>query len=96
MNSDAQTLAPGIIALSKRFNSVARWVVQSILEMKTPKERGERMNKIIELADHLVARNNYSTLMAVIAGINKSSITRLKASQKEMSSKSIKVKNALI
>jgi hypothetical protein len=39
----------------------------------------------------LIHRRNYSTLMAIIAGINKASIFRLKQSMKEMNPKYIKV-----
>lgn len=88
---DAHTRAPRIVALSKRFNAVARWVVQAVLELKTPKARGERMTKLIDVASHLVQKNNYSTLMALIAGLNNACMARLKASIKEMSSKAVKV-----
>ena len=59
--------------------------------MKTPKLRAERIGKIIEVAAALVGLHNYSSLMAIIAGLNKACITRLHETQKELSSKTIKV-----
>jgi hypothetical protein len=88
---DAHVRAPNITALSRRFNSIAQWITSSILCLQTPKLRGERISKVIDIANILVQRNNYSTLMAIIAGINKASISRLKLSLKEVPPKAIKV-----
>ena len=87
--------APGIVALSKRFNTVANWVVESILTPKTSKARGERICKIIDLGWALYKLNNFSTLMAVIAGLNKAAITRLKISFKDVPSKQMQKKEEL-
>ncbi|KAJ3321086.1 hypothetical protein HDV06_004644 [Boothiomyces sp. JEL0866] len=84
---EAHIKAPGIIALTRRFNSVACWCAQSILNLKTPKARGERLGKIIDIANFLAAKNNYSTLMAIIAGINKACISRLKLTAREVNPK---------
>ncbi|KAJ3258646.1 hypothetical protein HK103_003435 [Boothiomyces macroporosus] len=87
---EAHLKAPGIIALTRRFNSVACWCAQSILNLKTPRARGERLGKIIDVANFLAAKNNYSTLMAIIAGINKACISRLKLTAKEVNPKHTK------
>jgi hypothetical protein len=48
---DAHIRSPNITALSRRFNSVAQWVVSSILCLKTAKLRGERISKIVDVAN---------------------------------------------
>ncbi|KAJ2998963.1 hypothetical protein HDV02_003801 [Globomyces sp. JEL0801] len=87
---DGATRAPGIFALTRRFNTNARWVTQSILEHKTVKGRADRISKLIDIASHLMAMNNYSTLMSIIAGINKACIMRLSKTLAEVSPKTIK------
>ncbi|OAJ38822.1 hypothetical protein BDEG_22722 [Batrachochytrium dendrobatidis JEL423] len=88
---DAITRAPGITALTRRFNAVACWVGWAILDGKTPKLRAERLGKLIDISQHLLSMGNFSTLMAIIAGINKAAISRLKQTFKELPAKSAKV-----
>ncbi|TPX40913.1 hypothetical protein SeLEV6574_g06351 [Synchytrium endobioticum] len=87
---DASVRAAGILALTKRFNAVACWVAKTILDLKTVKARARRMTRMIDIAVHLHGLNNFSTLMAFIAGLNKAAIMRLKHTFKELSSTSRK------
>eukprot|EP00842_Homolaphlyctis_polyrhiza_P000741 jgi/Hompol1/1668/HPOL_002322-RA len=87
---DAARRAPGIIALTRRFNAIAGWVGWAILEGKTPRLRAERLVKLVDVAQHLHTMSNFSTLMAIIAGINKAAISRLKQTFKELPSKTAK------
>ncbi|KAJ3300757.1 hypothetical protein HDV03_001975 [Kappamyces sp. JEL0829] len=89
---DSHSKAPNIINLSHRFNAVATWTAKSILDMKTAKQRAERFSKLLEIASHLLALNNYSSLMALIAGLNKACISRLKQTIKEVHPKLLKKK----
>ncbi|KAJ3357159.1 hypothetical protein HDU91_005452 [Kappamyces sp. JEL0680] len=66
--------------------------IMSILDMKTAKQRAERFSKLLEIASHLLALNNYSSLMALIAGLNKACISRLKQTIKEVHPKLLKKK----
>ena len=66
-----------------------------ILEPATPVLRGERLSKLIEVAVHLTTLNNYSTLMSVIAGLNKACIARLGQTFKEVPAKLQKRKNEI-
>ncbi|KAH6563341.1 hypothetical protein BASA60_010721 [Batrachochytrium salamandrivorans] len=87
---DAITRAPGITALTRRFNAIACWVGWAILEGKTPRLRAERLTKLIDITQCLFTIGNFSTLMAIIAGINKAAISRLKLTHKELPAKSAK------
>ncbi|KNC98322.1 uncharacterized protein SPPG_06715 [Spizellomyces punctatus DAOM BR117] len=87
---DAPTKAPNVVALTRRFNAVACWTAKSILEMKTPRARAKRITGLVEIASQLLTLNNFSTLMAIIAGLNKAAVIRLKQSFKEIGSKTLK------
>ncbi|TPX31310.1 hypothetical protein SmJEL517_g05330 [Synchytrium microbalum] len=87
---DANVRAPGILALTRRFNAVACWVAKTLLDLKSVKARARRLHRLIEIATQLHALNNFSTLMAFIAGLNKAAIMRLKYTFKELSSSSRK------
>ncbi|KAJ3151096.1 Son of sevenless 2 [Geranomyces variabilis] len=90
---DADVKAANVNALTRRFNAVACWVAKSVLEMKTPRARAKRVSLLIDVAAQLLALNNFSTLMAVIAGLNKAAISRLKQTFKEVGSKNLKKLN---
>ncbi|KAI8905244.1 hypothetical protein DFJ77DRAFT_443742 [Powellomyces hirtus] len=92
---DAEIKAPNINALTRRFNAVACWTAKSVLEMKTPRARAKRVSLLIDIASHLLTLNNFSTLMAVIAGLNKAAISRLKMTFKEVGSKNLKKLNEM-
>jgi hypothetical protein len=87
---DGHIKAPNILHLTSRFNSIAFWVARCILEGNDAKQRAVIMTRFIEIAQHLLQLNNYSTTMAFIAGFNKSSILRLKLTFKELSQRASK------
>ncbi|KAJ1342600.1 hypothetical protein BSLG_002698 [Batrachochytrium salamandrivorans] len=60
------------------FNDISTWVTSSILYEQEVKLRAKVMAKFMRICRWLRVFNNYNSLMAVIAGINTSSITRLK------------------
>lgn len=49
-----------------------------ILWSDTVEDRCRMMTKFITIADHVARMNNFSTLMGILAGLNMSSITRLR------------------
>jgi len=87
---DGHIKAPNILHLTSRFNSIAFWVACCILEGADAKQRASIMTRFIDIAQHLLQLNNYSTTMAFIAGFNKSSILRLKLTFKELSQRASK------
>ncbi|KAJ3178181.1 Son of sevenless 2 [Geranomyces variabilis] len=92
---DADVKAANVNALTRRFNAVACWVAKSVLEMKTPRARAKRVSLLIDIAAQLLALNNFSTLMAIIAGLNKAAISRLKQTFKEVGSRHLKKLNEM-
>jgi hypothetical protein len=70
--------SPYILAMVDRFNYVSYWVASSIVLHSDLKKRTATLKKFIELAQICHDLRNYSSLVAIIAGLNNSSIQRLK------------------
>jgi len=75
---ERQCLARNVRDLIQRANAVSFWVATSILLQSRLKQRVQVLTKIIDVAQHLRDLNNYNGLMGIIAGLNCSSISRLK------------------
>ena len=67
-----------VLALIQRANRLSFFIGSIILIYDKPEERVAVLQKIIHIAKDLRKFNNFHTLMAVIAGLNTSSISRLK------------------
>jgi len=72
--------APGVIAMLQRFDNVAFWVSYTILMSFADKnkQKSKMLTKFIKIAEHLRALNSFNTLMAILTGINHSSVKQLK------------------
>ncbi|KLT39067.1 ras GEF [Cutaneotrichosporon oleaginosum] len=69
---------PELKALSTLSNQITGWVTDVILHELDTKHRGALLKFFIKLADKCLVLNNFSTLFAVLAGLNSSTIGRLK------------------
>ncbi|GAM22778.1 hypothetical protein SAMD00019534_059530 [Acytostelium subglobosum LB1] len=77
--------APNVLKMIDRFNNVSMWVATMIIETPKVKARARMMTRFIKIADHLRLMNNFNSLMAIIAGLNFSSVYRLKFTRAELS-----------
>eukprot|EP01127_Copromyxa_protea_P000196 TRINITY_DN10185_c0_g1_i1.p1 TRINITY_DN10185_c0_g1~~TRINITY_DN10185_c0_g1_i1.p1 ORF type:complete len:1047 (-),score=228.31 TRINITY_DN10185_c0_g1_i1:56-2896(-) len=67
-----------VIAMIERFNYVSGWVATMICMSEKPKERVRITHKFIEIAHKLYLMNNFNGLMALISGLNRGPVYRLK------------------
>ncbi|WWD09507.1 hypothetical protein V865_007631 [Kwoniella europaea PYCC6329] len=69
---------PELKALSTLSNQITGWVADSILNETDAKKRASLVKFFIKLADKCLMMYNFSTMFAVLAGLNSSTILRLK------------------
>lgn len=70
--------APNLLKIIDRFNTVSSWAISEICRCESVKRRGKVMQKIVEVAGFLRQYNNFNSLMAIIAALNNSSVSRLR------------------
>lgn len=76
--------SPNILAMINRSTRLSHWVALMILSQDDLTVRAKMFEKMIDIANHLLKLNNFNTLMGVIAGLNMSSVHRLKATIKKV------------
>ncbi|ODN77887.1 hypothetical protein, variant [Cryptococcus amylolentus CBS 6039] len=76
-----------LTALSTHSNQVTGWVADSILNEGDAKKRAGLLKFFIKLADKCLMLNNFFSMFAVLAGLNSSTILRLKKTWDALSAK---------
>ncbi|KAL7424779.1 Ras guanine nucleotide exchange factor bud5 [Cryptotrichosporon argae] len=78
---------PQLKRLSTVSNQITGWVADGILNETDAKRRAALLKFYIKLAEKCLSLNNFSSLFAVVAGLNSSTILRLKKTWDALSSK---------
>jgi len=86
-----QYKSANILAMIARANDVSLWVAALVSEPTRVKVRASRFTKLIKIAEHLRALNNFSTLMAFLGGFNNAAVTRLKFTRQLLPNRSLVV-----
>ena len=75
-----EELAPNLVRMAERFNSLSFWVAASIVFGPLPPRTMQHvLYKWINVAWALKRMRNFQTMMAVVAGLNHGAVQRMKA-----------------
>jgi len=77
-------LAPNVINLVERFNSVSYWVATEIVMQTDLKTRIQVLKKFIGVAERMKAIGNFNGVMEIIGGLNQLAVQRLKETWAQM------------
>ncbi|KAH7913434.1 ras GEF [Hygrophoropsis aurantiaca] len=71
----------------RRTNRVANWVAHAVLLREDPRRRAAVLRHFITIADRCRHLQNFSTMLAIVSGLNSSPIRRLKRSWEQINAK---------
>ena len=86
---------PELRSAIDRFNATALWVTSSVLAEADSSERALLYKRFIQLAHSLRRLRNYSSMMAVVAGLQQGSVARLTATRSALPLRDVERLNSM-
>ncbi|KAK2955306.1 putative Ras-specific guanine nucleotide-releasing factor 1 [Blattamonas nauphoetae] len=78
MGADWPTSSPNVKRMIERFNKVSLWVSLTVVMGKTAKERAQQIEFWIKVCQESEKVNNYETVMQIMSGLCRHSVSRMK------------------
>ncbi|KDN46450.1 hypothetical protein K437DRAFT_107336 [Tilletiaria anomala UBC 951] len=92
---DADKLAPGIKDTINTSNRITGWVAEAILMQEDLKKRALWVRQFIAIADRCRALQNFSTMTAIVSGLNSAPVYRLRRTWDQVNQKHVTVLESL-
>uniref|UniRef100_A0A6B2L009 Ras-GEF domain-containing protein n=1 Tax=Arcella intermedia TaxID=1963864 RepID=A0A6B2L009_9EUKA len=70
-------MAPNVVKLTQRFNTISAWVKTTILSETSKQKRVKLMAKFIDIADILLQMNNFNGMLEITSALDSNPIVRL-------------------
>eukprot|EP01117_Protostelium_nocturnum_P001322 TRINITY_DN1162_c0_g1_i1.p1 TRINITY_DN1162_c0_g1~~TRINITY_DN1162_c0_g1_i1.p1 ORF type:complete len:646 (+),score=206.29 TRINITY_DN1162_c0_g1_i1:594-2531(+) len=67
--SDGKKTCPNVNAMIDQFNKISNWVVSEVIGSDTEKKQADAIQKFIMIAGECKLRNNFNSLMEILAGL---------------------------
>ena len=80
--------SPNLTKITNRFNQISFWITEEILSYDFGNDRGEIIEKFIDIANELNNLNNFNDCMSFVSGLGSMIITGLTKSWKYVSKES--------
>ncbi|KAJ9108726.1 hypothetical protein QFC21_000046 [Naganishia friedmannii] len=87
--TDRPEAGPNIKAMILTSNRIAGWIAEAILVHNDPKKRASVMKHLVQAAEHCRAIHNFSTMAAIMAGLNSTPVRRLQRTRSLLSPKTL-------
>lgn len=93
--SNSDKLAPGIKDTINTSNRITGWVAEAILMQEDSKKRALWVRQFIAIADRCRHLQNFSTMTAIVSGLNSAPVYRLRRTWDQVNQKHIAMLEAL-
>lgn len=71
------TVAPNVVAFTRRFNYVSLWTVREVISGRTPKQRAELVGHFVQTARRLADLGNLHGACAIVSALQSAPVFRL-------------------
>ncbi|KAI8872146.1 ras GEF, partial [Ramicandelaber brevisporus] len=75
-----RSLAPNVHAMINASNRITKWVIVTIMTEEDPRIRLNILKQYVRICEFLLQIGNFNLLIAIMAGLNSSMVSRLQAS----------------